>query len=85
MWADEDTAQLLRLRLKTFYNTDYFERVILPLLGISLLLGSASPYIVVILFAVLMELLFIRTEEMMLEEQFGQEWIQYRSRVRKWV
>jgi hypothetical protein len=37
MWADEDTAQLLRLRLKNFYNTDYFERVILPLLGISLL------------------------------------------------
>ena len=58
---------------------------VLILLGISLLLGSASPYVVVILFAILMELLYIREEESMLEEQFGQEWSQYRSRVRKWI
>ena len=58
---------------------------VLILLGISLLLGSASPCVVVILFAILMELLYIREEESMLEEQFGQEWSQYRSRVRKWI
>jgi len=58
---------------------------VLILLGISLLLGSASPYVVVILFAILMELLYIREEESTLEEQFGQEWSQYRSRVRKWI
>ena len=34
IWADENTARLLRLRVKTFYNTDYFERIILPLLDI---------------------------------------------------
>jgi protein-S-isoprenylcysteine O-methyltransferase Ste14 len=58
---------------------------LLILFGISLLLGSASPYIVLILFAILIEIQFIRKEEMMLEEQFPQEWIQYRSKVRKWI
>jgi len=34
IWADEDTAKFLRLRVKTFYNTDYFEGIVLPLMGI---------------------------------------------------
>jgi ubiquinone/menaquinone biosynthesis C-methylase UbiE len=34
MWADEDMAKQLRLRVKTFYNSDYFDRIILPLLDI---------------------------------------------------
>lgn len=33
-WVDEDTGNYLRLRVKTFYNADYFERVVLPLLNI---------------------------------------------------
>jgi protein-S-isoprenylcysteine O-methyltransferase Ste14 len=58
---------------------------VLILAGISLLLGSASPFVVTILFAICMELLFIRNEEASLEEQFGQGWMQYKSRVRKWI
>ena len=33
-WLDEDTANFLRLRMKTFYNLDYFEHIVLPLLDI---------------------------------------------------
>jgi protein-S-isoprenylcysteine O-methyltransferase Ste14 len=55
------------------------------LLGISVLLRSLSPYLVVVGFVVLIELIFIRSEEQMLEEQFGDEWMRYQSKVRKWV
>ncbi len=33
-WADDENARFLRLRMKTFWNRDYFERIILPLLGL---------------------------------------------------
>jgi protein-S-isoprenylcysteine O-methyltransferase Ste14 len=55
------------------------------LLGISLLLRSLSPYIVVLVFAILMELIFIRSEEKMLLDRFGDQWESYRTQVRKWI
>jgi protein-S-isoprenylcysteine O-methyltransferase Ste14 len=55
------------------------------LLGIALLLGSLSPYLVVILFPFAIERSFIHAEESMLEAKFGEEWRQYKSRVRKWL
>ena len=57
----------------------------LILLGISILLRSLSPYIVVVLFVLLIDRMYIRHEEQMLETKFGDEWKVYRSRVRKWI
>ena len=34
VWKDENVITNLRLRVKTFYNADYFERIILPLLDL---------------------------------------------------
>jgi protein-S-isoprenylcysteine O-methyltransferase Ste14 len=58
---------------------------VLILIGVSLMLGSVSPYIVVILFAILMDVVFIRVEESMLEDKFQREWKEYKSKVRKWI
>jgi protein-S-isoprenylcysteine O-methyltransferase Ste14 len=58
---------------------------VLILIGVSLLVGSISPYIIVLLFAVLVEVVFIRGEEEMLEARFQEAWVQYRSKVRKWI
>ncbi len=33
-WTDDENAAFLRLRMKTFWNADYFERIILPLLDL---------------------------------------------------
>jgi protein-S-isoprenylcysteine O-methyltransferase Ste14 len=37
------------------------------------------------LFAILMEVMFIRPEEKMLLETFGDQWERYQSQVRKWI
>ena len=55
------------------------------LLGVSILLTSLSPYIIAIVFAVSMDFIYIRIEERMLGDEFGDEWAKYRSRVRKWI
>jgi protein-S-isoprenylcysteine O-methyltransferase Ste14 len=57
----------------------------LILLGIALLLGSATPLVVVIVLPILFDRVFIMPEEKMLEETFGDEFRQYRNRVRRWI
>lgn len=37
------------------------------------------------LFAVLMDRVFIQAEEGMLEARFGQVWVEYKARVRRWI
>ena len=58
---------------------------VLILLGIALLIASMTPYIVVVLFAVFMDRVFIVVEERILEEKFGNTWLQYKSTVRRWI
>jgi protein-S-isoprenylcysteine O-methyltransferase Ste14 len=58
---------------------------VLILLGIAIFVGSLTPYIVVIVFPILMDRIFIRDEERMLEESFGETWREYKKKVRRWV
>jgi protein-S-isoprenylcysteine O-methyltransferase Ste14 len=55
------------------------------LVGIAFLLGSLTPYLIVIVFAVLMDALFIRIEEQNLAQKFGTDWMVYKSKVRRWI
>jgi protein-S-isoprenylcysteine O-methyltransferase Ste14 len=57
---------------------------VLLLIGIAILLGSVTPWLMVAGFPFLMENLFIRTEETMLEARFGSTWLEYKQRVRRW-
>lgn len=57
----------------------------LILFGIAILLGSFTPFFVVVIFGVLIELVFVRSEERMLKEQFDKAWDAYSNDVRKWI
>jgi protein-S-isoprenylcysteine O-methyltransferase Ste14 len=57
----------------------------LILLGIALLLGSAAPLAVVVLFPVLLDRRFVAAEQRMLQATFGERYQQYRQQVRKWI
>jgi protein-S-isoprenylcysteine O-methyltransferase Ste14 len=58
---------------------------LLILIGIAILFGSLSPWIIVPIFAILMDKGFIRPEEHILEARFGQSWREYKARVRRWL
>ena len=53
--------------------------------GVALLLGSLTPFGMLLLFAVLINDQFIRREEQILATQFGQDWLEYKAQVRRWI
>ena len=57
----------------------------LILVGIAVFLGSISPFFVIPLFVLLLNLNFIVHEEKMLYQKFGDQWLNYKKRTRKWL
>ena len=55
------------------------------LLGIALLMGSFIPFVVIFIFAIFIDTVFIKYEEIKLEETFGNAWFKYKGKVRRWV
>lgn len=58
---------------------------VLILLGIGLLMGSFTPYIVVLTFTIFLYIVFIRYEEKKLEKTFGEDWLDYKKKVKRWI
>jgi protein-S-isoprenylcysteine O-methyltransferase Ste14 len=57
----------------------------LVLIGVAALLGSLSPYVIVIAFALLINARFIRMEEQKMAAIFGTQWEMYKERTRRWL
>jgi len=58
---------------------------VLVLIGVAILLGSLSPCVVILIFAILMDQVFIKVEERMLEARFVGEWLAYKHKTRRWI
>ena len=59
--------------------------MVLVLVGLALFLGSAVTLMFPVIFAVLMEAVFIPAEEENMERAFGKRYDEYRKNVRKWI
>jgi protein-S-isoprenylcysteine O-methyltransferase Ste14 len=57
----------------------------LILLGVAGLFGTLTPLLVVPVFMILIDGGFIWPEEMMLEQKFGQGYLDYKKKVRRWI
>jgi protein-S-isoprenylcysteine O-methyltransferase Ste14 len=55
------------------------------LLGVAVIFGSLVTLVFPILFVILMEVLFIPTEEENLKKAFGKEYLDYKQEVRRWI
>ena len=55
------------------------------LLGVAIVLGSLITFVIPVAFFLTMEIVFIHVEEDAMEKAFGQEYLDYRKRVRRWI
>lgn len=58
---------------------------VLILIGIAVLVGSLTPYVVVFAFAILIDRMFVTAEDQMLAEKFGADWEAYKRHTRRWL
>jgi protein-S-isoprenylcysteine O-methyltransferase Ste14 len=59
--------------------------MVMILTGVAFLLGALSPFIIIPIFAITMDRVFIVSEENMLDQRFGGKWQQYKENVRRWI
>jgi protein-S-isoprenylcysteine O-methyltransferase Ste14 len=65
-------------------NPVYLGGLIL-VLGISVLLGSITAFILPVIGFLIMEIHFIPIEEKKLKEAFGNKYLDYKTKVRRWI
>ena len=58
---------------------------VLILIGVAIMLGSVSALFIPVLMFILLEFIYIPQEEKRMEECFGQEYLEYKKRVRRWI
>ena len=65
-------------------NPMYLGMTIL-LIGLGFVLGSIISFVGFILFIIAMEIAFIPQEERSMQEQFGEEYLNYKKKVGRWI
>lgn len=58
---------------------------VLILVGLSIFMGSLTPYVVIPIIAILMHIVFVRAEERTLQDTFGENWLKYKKSTRRWI
>jgi protein-S-isoprenylcysteine O-methyltransferase Ste14 len=58
--------------------------LVVMLIGIAILLGSLSPVIVVPIFIWIIQTKFVLREEVWMENWFGESYLEYKKKVRRW-
>ena len=79
------TSQLVTDGIYRYTRNPMYLGMVLALLGVAMLLGSLTPFGVIPLFMWWISSQFIRREEAKLATQFGQDWLEYKARVRRWI
>ena len=81
----EDSTSLITNGVFGITRNPMYLGFVLILLGIAILFGSLTPYVVVLVFVIFIDAVFIKYEEKKLEGTFGQAWLDYRKKVRRWI
>ena len=81
----QESSYLLREGIFNYSRNPIYLSMITVLTGLWLYLGSLTPVFIIPVFAWLIQELFIKEEEQMLEATFGEEYREYKATVRRWI
>ena len=81
----EESAALVTAGVFRVSRNPMYLGFVLILVGIAIFMGSLTPWAIIPILAILMDLVFIRVEEGMLEHTFGDRWLEYKKSVRRWI
>jgi protein-S-isoprenylcysteine O-methyltransferase Ste14 len=80
-----ETSCLVTDGVFQFSRNPMYLGLLLLLIGWALWLGTVSPWLVPPLFLIVVSVVYIVPEERALEELFGETYLAYRHRVRRWI
>lgn len=81
----ENASQLVSTGLYRFTRNPMYLGLLVLLTGWAIQLGSLTPLALLPLFVITLNTFQIKPEEQALETIFGQEYIAYKTRVRRWI
>ncbi len=81
----QESSYLVKEGIFNYSRNPIYLGMVFFLIGLWIFLGSLSPVFIIPLFAGLIQELFIKQEEKMLEDKFGEEYQEYKVTVRRWI
>ena len=81
----QESSYLVKEGIFNYTRNPIYLGMIIFLIGLWLFLGSLSPVFIIPLFVGLIQEKFIKQEEKMLEDKFGEEYQEYKLTVRRWI
>jgi protein-S-isoprenylcysteine O-methyltransferase Ste14 len=81
----EESSCLVREGLFNYSRNPIYLAMIIALIGVWIVLGSLTPVLIIPIFTVLIQEMFVKEEEKILEGKFGEKYQAYKASVRRWV
>ena len=81
----EESSYLVTEGLFKYSRHPMYLGMLLALVGLFILLGSITPSLAIPIFIWVMTKKFILIEEKTLEEKFGEDYLKYKDKVRRWI
>ena len=81
----QESSYLITEGIFNYSRNPIYLGMIITLTGVWIYLGSLTPVFIIPLFSWLIQELFIKEEEKMLEDKFGVDYQEYKASVRRWI
>jgi len=81
----QESTFLLQRGLYRYSRNPIYLGMVAVLFGVAVVLGSLTSFLLIPFFVWVIQARFIVPEEQMLEQTFGEPYLQYKARVRRWI